>query len=173
MAAGLAITTLAPVTLSVLPERVKVVTVSGEPQETRRIVLFPNKTANAQHPIVYERGQRAAARSQPDRGDRCVAEHSRGPAGGDASLRRRARVRADGKRGTPPNKAEAASPTAVDLGEGPPVRVLDQDGSQRAAEYIGERETSAWFEGPPTAFVVCLDTRRGEAVEVERVIPRA
>ena len=39
VAAGLAITTLAPVTIGVLPERVKIVAVRGEPQETRRIVL--------------------------------------------------------------------------------------------------------------------------------------
>ncbi len=39
VAAGLAITTLAPITLGVLPEGVKVVAVRGEPQETRRIVL--------------------------------------------------------------------------------------------------------------------------------------
>ncbi len=39
VAAGLAITTLAPVALSVLPARVRVVAVRGEPQETRRIVL--------------------------------------------------------------------------------------------------------------------------------------
>ena len=39
VAAGLAITTLAPVTLDVLPGNVKAVAVRGEPQETRRIVL--------------------------------------------------------------------------------------------------------------------------------------
>jgi DNA-binding transcriptional LysR family regulator len=39
VAAGLAITTLAPITLDVLPDGVKVVAVRGEPQETRRIVL--------------------------------------------------------------------------------------------------------------------------------------
>jgi DNA-binding transcriptional LysR family regulator len=39
VAAGLAITTLAPITLGVLPDGVKVVAVRGEPQETRRIVL--------------------------------------------------------------------------------------------------------------------------------------
>jgi DNA-binding transcriptional LysR family regulator len=39
VAAGLAITTLAPVTLGVLPDGVKVVAVRGEPRETRRIVL--------------------------------------------------------------------------------------------------------------------------------------
>jgi DNA-binding transcriptional LysR family regulator len=39
VAAGLAITTLAPITLDMLPDGVKVVAVRGEPQETRRIVL--------------------------------------------------------------------------------------------------------------------------------------
>jgi DNA-binding transcriptional LysR family regulator len=39
VAAGLAITTLAPVARDVLPEGVRVVAVRGEPQETRRLVL--------------------------------------------------------------------------------------------------------------------------------------
>ena len=39
VAAGLAITTIAPVTLDVLPDGVTPVAVRGEPQETRRIVL--------------------------------------------------------------------------------------------------------------------------------------
>jgi molybdate transport repressor ModE-like protein len=39
VAAGLAITTLAPVMIGVLPKGVEVVAVRGEPQETRRIVL--------------------------------------------------------------------------------------------------------------------------------------
>jgi DNA-binding transcriptional LysR family regulator len=39
VAAGLAITTLAPVMIELLPEPVKVVAVRGEPQEIRRIVL--------------------------------------------------------------------------------------------------------------------------------------
>jgi DNA-binding transcriptional LysR family regulator len=39
VAAGLAITTLAPVMVGVLPKGVEVVAVRGEPQETRRIVL--------------------------------------------------------------------------------------------------------------------------------------
>lgn len=39
VAAGLAITTIAPTMLEVLPKGVKVVAVRGEPQETRRIVL--------------------------------------------------------------------------------------------------------------------------------------
>jgi DNA-binding transcriptional LysR family regulator len=39
VAAGLAITTLAPIAIDVLPEGVKVVAVRGEPQETRRVVV--------------------------------------------------------------------------------------------------------------------------------------
>jgi DNA-binding transcriptional LysR family regulator len=39
VAAGLAITTLAPITLDVLPDGVTAVAVRGEPQETRRVVL--------------------------------------------------------------------------------------------------------------------------------------
>lgn len=39
VAAGLAITTLAPVALDVLPNGVRAVAVRGEPQETRRVVL--------------------------------------------------------------------------------------------------------------------------------------
>jgi molybdate transport repressor ModE-like protein len=39
VAAGLAITTLAPIALDVLPDGIKVVAVRGEPRETRRVVL--------------------------------------------------------------------------------------------------------------------------------------
>jgi DNA-binding transcriptional LysR family regulator len=39
VAAGLAITTLAPIMLDALPDGVKVVAVRGEPQETRRLVI--------------------------------------------------------------------------------------------------------------------------------------
>jgi hypothetical protein len=56
--------------------------------------------------------------------------------------------------------------------EGESIWVLAADGTRRAAEYVGMGETSAWFGGPPKVFVVYLDTRTGEAVEAERVIPR-
>jgi DNA-binding transcriptional LysR family regulator len=39
VAAGLAITTLAPVALDAIPDGVKIVAVRGEPQELRRVVL--------------------------------------------------------------------------------------------------------------------------------------
>ncbi len=56
--------------------------------------------------------------------------------------------------------------------KGQPVWVIEPDGSQRAAEYVGEGETSAWFGGPPTVIVVFPDTQTGQAVEVDRVIAR-
>lgn len=56
--------------------------------------------------------------------------------------------------------------------KGDPVWVIGQDGSQRAAEYVGEAETSAWFGGPPRVFVVYLDTKTGEPVEVTRLVAR-
>jgi hypothetical protein len=56
--------------------------------------------------------------------------------------------------------------------KGQAVWVMEPDGSQRAAEFVGEGEMSAWFGGAPTVIVVYPDTRTGEAVEVDRVIPR-
>ena len=56
--------------------------------------------------------------------------------------------------------------------KGQPVWVIEQGGSQRAAEFVGQGETSAWFGGPPTVIVVYPDTHTGEAVEPDRVIPR-
>jgi hypothetical protein len=65
----------------------------------------------------------------------------------------------------------------TDIGDGPfrkgeDVWVMQGDGSQRAAEYVGVAETSAWFGGAPQVIVVYPDTRSGEAVQVDRVIPR-
>ena len=56
--------------------------------------------------------------------------------------------------------------------QGQPIWVVEPDGSQRAAEYVGEGELSAWFGGSPSVFVVYADTREGAAVEIDRVIPR-
>jgi hypothetical protein len=55
---------------------------------------------------------------------------------------------------------------------GDAIWVVEPDGSQRAAEYVGEGELSAWFGGAPTVYVVYEDTREGGAVEVDRVIAR-
>lgn len=67
--------------------------------------------------------------------------------------------------------------TMTDIGDslfhkGQPVWVVQGDGSQRAAEYVGEGEMSAWFGGAPTVIVVYPDTHTGGAVEVDRVITR-
>ncbi len=56
--------------------------------------------------------------------------------------------------------------------KGQPIWVVQEDGSTRAAEYVGEGELSAWFGGPPNVIVVYPDTRSGEAVAVDRVIAR-
>jgi hypothetical protein len=55
---------------------------------------------------------------------------------------------------------------------GQPVWVLEPDGSQRPAEYVGEGETAAWFGGPPVVYVVYADIRQGAEVELDRVIAR-
>jgi hypothetical protein len=56
--------------------------------------------------------------------------------------------------------------------QGQPVWVMQQDGSARAAEYVGEGESNVWFGGAPTVMVVYEDTRAGAAVETDRVIAR-
>lgn len=56
--------------------------------------------------------------------------------------------------------------------KGQAVWVVQADGSQRAAEYVGVGETSAWFGGPPQVIVVYPDTKSGEFVEFDRVIAR-
>jgi hypothetical protein len=62
-------------------------------------------------------------------------------------------------------------------GEGPfhqgqPVWVIEEGGSQRAANYLGESETTAWFGGKVTVMVVYDDTRAAAAVDADRIIPR-
>jgi hypothetical protein len=56
--------------------------------------------------------------------------------------------------------------------QGQPVWVMQEGGAQRAAEFVGEGELSAWFGGAPTVIVVYEDTRAGAGVESDRVIPR-
>jgi hypothetical protein len=56
--------------------------------------------------------------------------------------------------------------------KGQPVWVIQGDGSQRAAEYVGEGEMSAWFGGSPSVIVVYPDDHSGGMVEVDRVIAR-
>jgi hypothetical protein len=56
--------------------------------------------------------------------------------------------------------------------KGQPVWVIQDDGSQREADFVGEGELSAWFGGSPSVIVVFLDTRDGASVPMDRVIPR-
>jgi hypothetical protein len=56
--------------------------------------------------------------------------------------------------------------------KGQAVWVLGPDGSSRPAQYVGEGELSSWFGGAQTVIVIYPDTSTGEAVEVDRVIPR-
>ena len=56
--------------------------------------------------------------------------------------------------------------------QGEPVWVMQADGSQTPGEYVGVRETSAWFGGPPMVIIVHPETRSAESVEMDRVIPR-
>ncbi len=65
----------------------------------------------------------------------------------------------------------------AEIAEGPYSRgqnvwVVQPDGSRRAAEYVGQAETSAWFGGAPLAIVVYPDDASGAQVEIDRVIPR-
>ena len=66
VAAGLAITTLAPVALGALPDGVRVVAVRGEPCETRRMVLarLPGPLPGAAGAVAD--ALHAAARQPPD-----------------------------------------------------------------------------------------------------------
>jgi hypothetical protein len=56
--------------------------------------------------------------------------------------------------------------------QGEPIWVIEPGGSQRAAKYVGEGETTAWFGGPPTVLVVYDDTGTGGLVETDRVVRR-
>jgi hypothetical protein len=56
--------------------------------------------------------------------------------------------------------------------KGQPVWVIQPDGSQRPAEYVGEAELGAWFGGSPQVIVVFTDTKTGAEVDVDRVIAR-
>jgi hypothetical protein len=55
---------------------------------------------------------------------------------------------------------------------GEPVWVMEANGAQRRAEYLGARVVSVWRAGPPMVFVLYTDSQSVEAVEMDRVIPR-
>jgi hypothetical protein len=53
-----------------------------------------------------------------------------------------------------------------------PVWVFDEGGAQRAARYLGESETTAWFGGKVTVMVVYDDTHAAATVDADGVVPR-
>ncbi len=55
---------------------------------------------------------------------------------------------------------------------GQPVWVISRDGSLRPGEYVSQGRTRTWSDARPTAFVIYLDGRGGDAVELAQVIPR-
>lgn len=56
--------------------------------------------------------------------------------------------------------------------KGEPVWVTEPDGSQRAADFVGEGEMSAWFRGFTHGHRRLSRHAQRWAVEVDRVIPR-
>jgi hypothetical protein len=56
--------------------------------------------------------------------------------------------------------------------KGAPIWVVEADGSQRAAEFVGDREAGTWFGGAASVFVLYLDTKSTGAVELDRVLAR-
>ena len=55
--------------------------------------------------------------------------------------------------------------------EGQKIWVEQDDGSQRAAIFVGEAAQS-WFGGGPGAYVAYPDTRSGEEVALMRIVAR-
>ncbi len=63
------------------------------------------------------------------------------------------------------------------LGDGPfhkgeAIWVIGPDGNQRAAEFVGDRESGTWFGGPASVFVLYLDSNEMGAVELDRILAR-
>lgn len=56
--------------------------------------------------------------------------------------------------------------------EGQKIWVEQEDGSQRAAIFVGEAALDTWFGGGPGVYVVYPDSRTGEEVAAMRVVPR-
>jgi hypothetical protein len=59
-----------------------------------------------------------------------------------------------------------------DFHEGQRIWVEQQDGSQRAAIFVGEAGLATWFGGGPGVYVVYPDSRSGEEVAAMRVVAR-
>jgi hypothetical protein len=56
--------------------------------------------------------------------------------------------------------------------KGEPIWVMEADGTRRAAEFVGDRESGTWFGGAASVFVIYLDSNTTDAVELDRVLAR-
>lgn len=56
--------------------------------------------------------------------------------------------------------------------KGQKVWIHNADGSTTPAIFVGERESSTFFGGPPTVYVVIEGADEGAAVELDRVTAR-
>lgn len=56
--------------------------------------------------------------------------------------------------------------------EGDPVWVEDANGNRHPGVYVGENESSAWFGGGPSAYVVHPEAQQAEVVSIFRITPR-
>lgn len=56
--------------------------------------------------------------------------------------------------------------------KGQDVWVMGQGGGRRAAEFVGQADSSDWFGGPPMVVVVFPDDASEAMVELDRVLPR-
>jgi hypothetical protein len=56
--------------------------------------------------------------------------------------------------------------------KGEPIWVIQGDGTQRAAEFVGDRESGTWFGGAASVLVIYLDSNTEDAVEFDRILAR-
>jgi hypothetical protein len=56
--------------------------------------------------------------------------------------------------------------------EGDPVWVEDGDGKHHPGVFVGDNESSGWFGGGPSAYVVHPEAHNAEVVSIFRITPR-
>ena len=56
--------------------------------------------------------------------------------------------------------------------KGEPIWVVEPNGTRRAAEFVGDRESGTWFGGAASVLVIYADTNTTDAVEFDRILAR-
>ncbi len=56
--------------------------------------------------------------------------------------------------------------------KGEPIWVVEPNGTRRAAEFVGDRESGTWFGGAASVFVIYVDSGSTDAVELDRILAR-